>query len=162
MHSFPCLSCSTHPHPHLCPTPLSHHPLPSLIAVLPHSTPHCTRAEWAAISQALGVKVIHIAEVDTQVKSWSEAAGAGVSQEIDAGTAHAALCHTACRNHDTYSHVRVTGRMTGRRPPGLFVNTWSVDGFVEESLQPAEMGWGSHERTFPEDGARHSGGEADE
>lgn len=27
-----------------------------------------------------------------------------------------------------------------------FVNTWSVEGFFEESIAPAEMGWGTHEK----------------
>lgn len=35
---------------------------------------------------------------------------------------------------------------------GEFVNTWSIDGFVSEGCQPAEMGWGTHEKTVPEDG----------
>lgn len=39
-----------------------------------------------------------------------------------------------------------------------FVNTWSVDGFVSEGCQPAELGWGSHERNFPRDGRRHDYG----
>ena len=39
-----------------------------------------------------------------------------------------------------------------------FVNTWSIDGFVGEGLQPAELGWGSHEKYFPTDGARHTFG----
>ena len=30
-----------------------------------------------------------------------------------------------------------------------FVNTWSVAGFHEEGLAPAEMGWGTHERRLP-------------
>jgi len=41
---------------------------------------------------------------------------------------------------------------------GTFVNTWSVDGFVSEGFQPAELGWGTHERWFPEDGHRHDHG----
>jgi homospermidine synthase len=44
------------------------------------------------------------------------------------------------------------------RPRGCFVNTWSVDGFIAESLQPAELGWGTHERWFPEEGHRHTHG----
>jgi len=32
---------------------------------------------------------------------------------------------------------------------GDFVNTWSVPGFVEECLQDAELGWGTHEHTLP-------------
>jgi homospermidine synthase len=30
-----------------------------------------------------------------------------------------------------------------------FVNTWSVEGFYEEGIAPAEMGWGTHERSLP-------------
>ena len=30
-----------------------------------------------------------------------------------------------------------------------FVNTWSVDGLYEEGIAPAELGWGTHERTLP-------------
>jgi homospermidine synthase len=42
--------------------------------------------------------------------------------------------------------------------PGEFVNTWSIDGFFSEGSQPAELGWGSHERHFPADGGRHDFG----
>ena len=41
---------------------------------------------------------------------------------------------------------------------GEFVNTWSIDGFVGEGCQPAELGWGSHERALPADGHRHEFG----
>lgn len=44
------------------------------------------------------------------------------------------------------------------KQPGEFVNTWSIDGFVNEGLQPAELGWGSHERHFPADAQRHGFG----
>ncbi|MCL2917068.1 homospermidine synthase [Shewanella litorisediminis] len=39
-----------------------------------------------------------------------------------------------------------------------FVNTWSCDGFVSEGAQPAELGWGTHEKHFPRDGGRHEEG----
>ncbi|NWG75621.1 MAG: homospermidine synthase, partial [Rubrivivax sp.] len=39
-----------------------------------------------------------------------------------------------------------------------FVNTWSVEGFVGEGCQPAELGWGTHERHWPADGHRHGYG----
>jgi homospermidine synthase len=42
--------------------------------------------------------------------------------------------------------------------PGEFVNTWSIDGFFSEGSQPAELGWGTHERHFPADGHRHEAG----
>jgi homospermidine synthase len=73
------------------------------------------RAEWGALAHQLGVRVIHIAERDTQ----SAAAP---------------------------------------KQPGEFVNTWSIDGFVSEGLQPSEIGWGSHERNFPRDARRHEAG----
>ena len=74
-----------------------------------------TRAEWAALAQKLGVKVIHIAERDTQVSNRP-------------------------------------------KEPNEFVNTWSVDGFVGEGCQPAELGWGSHEKNWPRDGKKHDFG----
>ena len=70
---------------------------------------------WARLSESLGVKVIHIAERDTQ----------------------------------TASHAK---------QPGEFVNTWSIDGFVGEGCQPAELGWGTHEKTMPADAHRHDFG----
>ena len=77
--------------------------------------PPASRGGWARLAQQLGVRVIHIAERDTQY-----------------------------------------GKR--RKEPGEFVNTWSCDGFISEGLQPAELGWGTHERHFPPDGARHERG----
>lgn len=71
--------------------------------------------DWAALAHELNIRVIHIAERDTQTSDR-------------------------------------------RKARDEFVNTWSVDGFVGEGLQPSELGWGSHERHFPEDGARHGFG----
>lgn len=79
------------------------------------STLPTTRGEWGTLAQMLSVKVIHIAERDTQV--------ANIPKERDE-----------------------------------FVNTWSVDGFVGEGCQPAELGWGTHEPAFPADGRRHDFG----
>ena len=73
------------------------------------------RADWADLAYRLGIKVVHIAERDTQA-------------------------------------TNVPKRV------GEFVNTWSIDGFVGEGCQPAEMGWGTHERNFPRDGKRHDFG----
>ncbi|MBL8689000.1 MAG: homospermidine synthase [Rhodospirillaceae bacterium] len=73
------------------------------------------RKSWAKLASDLSVKVIHIAERDTQVASYP-------------------------------------------KKVGEFVNTWSIDGFVGEGSQPAELGWGAHERLMPEDGKRHDFG----
>ncbi len=80
-----------------------------------HTAVPKSRAEWGALARALSVKVIHIAERDTQV-----------------------CAHPKAR--------------------GEFVNTWSIDGFLSEGCQPAELGWGSHERHWPADGHRHDFG----
>jgi homospermidine synthase len=73
------------------------------------------RAGWGRLAERLGIKVIHIAERDTQVSAIPKS-------------------------------------------PGEFVNTWSIDGFFSEGSQPAELGWGTHERHFPQDGRRHDFG----
>jgi len=75
-----------------------------------------TREGWARLAQSLDIKVIHIAERDSQIPA-------------------------------------------SRKKPGEFINTWSIDGLVGEGLQPAELGWGSHEKYFPEDGERHRFGD---
>lgn len=74
-----------------------------------------TRQEWAELAQALEIKVIHIAEQDTQ-------------------------------------------RSVKTREAGEFLNTWSVEGFMSEGAQPAELGWGSHEKHLPSDASHHSFG----
>jgi len=55
--------------------------------------------------------------------------------------------------------VQIAERDTQRgrwpRQIGQFVNTWSVDGFISEGLQPAELGWGTHEKRVPPMGNRH-------
>ncbi len=40
----------------------------------------------------------------------------------------------------------------------MFVNTWSVEGFISEGMQPAELGWGTHEKWMPGNGRRHKTG----
>ncbi|MDD5217132.1 MAG: saccharopine dehydrogenase C-terminal domain-containing protein [Candidatus Omnitrophica bacterium] len=39
-----------------------------------------------------------------------------------------------------------------------FVNTWSIEGFYEEGVAPAELGWGTHERYVPESAYFHKVG----
>lgn len=73
------------------------------------------REGWAGLARRLDVRVVHVAERDTQ-----------------------------------------SSRRRKRR--GEFVNTWSVEGFVDEGLQPAELGWGSHEKHWPADAGRHGFG----
>ncbi len=53
---------------------------------------------------------------------------------------------------------RDTQRSRSPKAMGEFVNTWSVEGFVSEGLQPAELGWGTHEKSLPADARTHDTG----
>ena len=53
---------------------------------------------------------------------------------------------------------RDTQRSKKPKPPNVFVNTWSAEGFVSEGMQPAELGWGTHENWMPENGRTHKAG----
>lgn len=53
---------------------------------------------------------------------------------------------------------RDTQRSRRPKPPGAFVNTWSVEGCVSEGRQPAEIGWGTHEKWMPENGRNYPNG----
>jgi len=53
---------------------------------------------------------------------------------------------------------RDTQVSAARKQVDEFVNTWSVEGFAGEGCQPAELGWGTHERHWPADAHRHGYG----
>ena len=53
---------------------------------------------------------------------------------------------------------RDTQRAKSPKPREVFVNTWSVEGFIAEGLQPSELGWGTHEKAMPPEGRRHEKG----
>ena len=53
---------------------------------------------------------------------------------------------------------RDTQRARDPKPRRKFINTWSVEGFCSEGLQPSELGWGTHERTMPANARRHEFG----
>ncbi|MBB3933923.1 homospermidine synthase [Aureimonas phyllosphaerae] len=44
------------------------------------------------------------------------------------------------------------------KPRNVFWNTWSVEGFLSEGMQPAELGWGTHEKWMPKNGKTHKKG----
>jgi homospermidine synthase len=53
---------------------------------------------------------------------------------------------------------RDTQRAKNPKPIATFVNTWSVEGFVSEGLQPAELGFGTHEKWMPKNSKKHKTG----
>ncbi|HUV32085.1 MAG TPA: saccharopine dehydrogenase C-terminal domain-containing protein, partial [Devosiaceae bacterium] len=60
----------------------------------------------------------------------------------------------------TVIHIaeRDTQRVDRLKPPEAFWNTWSVEGFLSEGFQPAELGWGTHERWMPDNARGHAAG----
>lgn len=55
---------------------------------------------------------------------------------------------------------RDTQRAKDPKPLNAFWNTWSVEGFIAEGLQPAELGWGTHEKWMPANAKQHADGSA--
>jgi homospermidine synthase len=53
---------------------------------------------------------------------------------------------------------RDTQRAKQPKPVDTFVNTWSVEGFISEGMQPSELGWGTHEKWMPANGRKHKAG----
>ncbi|QXM23986.1 saccharopine dehydrogenase NADP-binding domain-containing protein [Elioraea tepida] len=53
---------------------------------------------------------------------------------------------------------RDTQRSDRPKEQGEFVNTWSIEGFLSEGMQPAELGFGTHEKALPPEGRRHEFG----
>jgi len=53
---------------------------------------------------------------------------------------------------------RDTQRSNTPKPRGKFINTWSVEGFIAEGLQPSELGWGTHEKSMPPGAYHHDFG----
>ena len=52
---------------------------------------------------------------------------------------------------------RDTQRSSEPKPLNAFLNTWSVEGFISEGQQPAELGWGTHEHWMPKNAHRLGG-----
>ncbi len=53
---------------------------------------------------------------------------------------------------------RDTQRANSPKPMDAFWNTWSVEGFLSEGFQPAELGWGTHEKWKPKNAKKHKKG----
>lgn len=54
-------------------------------------------------------------------------------------------------------HISERDTQITNRPKEVneFVNTWSIPGFYEEGVAPAELGWGTHERYVPKNAMFH-------
>ena len=80
--------------------------------------------------------------------------------ELEAALADEDFPALAMRTGTAVIHISERDTQISDRPKevGEFVNTWSVEGFREEGIAPAEMGWGTHERRLPPYGYEHEEG----
>ncbi|SEL08619.1 homospermidine synthase [Nitrosovibrio tenuis] len=85
---------------------------------------------------------------------------ADIGLPVEKPASHTEWAELAFRLNIKAIHIaeRDTQVAEHRKRRDEFINTWSVDGFVGEALQPSELGWGTHERHWPEGGARHKFG----
>lgn len=108
---------------------------------------HFTKAALVDIARAW------LAQPDTDdERTRREAAAAALEARNWAGLAHALNVQVI--------HVSERDTQISEQPKRVneFVNTWSVEGFYEEGVAPAEMGWGTHERTLPAGAYQHRDG----
>lgn len=81
------------------------------------------------------------------------------------------LTYTKPKSREEWAHLMMTLGIKGvhiaerdtqianiPREEGCFMNTWSSEGCLAESLQPAELGWGTHEKELPVNGKEHEYG----
>jgi len=83
----------------------------------------------------------------------------GRGRRLEEALASGAWNRVAMETGTKVIHVSERDTQIGSRPKevGEFVNTWSIEGFFEEGVAPAEMGWGTHERTLPPLAFEHDG-----
>jgi len=70
-------------------------------------------------------------------------------------TGNYALVAEACGVKAIQISERDTQLTDRPKEVGEFVNTWSGEGFYEEGIAPAELGWGTHEKTLPNRALEH-------
>ncbi len=86
--------------------------------------------------------------------------GLGDRAALELALADRHFAHLAMLSGVKVIHISERDTQIGNQPKEVneFVNTWSVEGFREEGVAPAEMGWGTHERRLPPGAHTHSYG----
>ena len=83
---------------------------------------------------------------------------AGTRQaDIESALAEERFNHLAMLSGTKVIHIAERDTQISNVPKEVdeFVNTWSIDGFYEEGIAPAELGWGTHEKHLPPRGYKH-------
>lgn len=86
------------------------------------------------------------------------------AQKLEAALVAADFAQLAMLTGTKVIHISERDTQISRVPKAVneFVNTWSIEGFREEGIAPAEMGWGTHERSLPPGAHVHTNGPANQ
>lgn len=86
--------------------------------------------EFREISKRLRAKPKAVRDDMDNARAYAE-----IAQALELEVIH-------CAERDTQEPITP-------RSPGEFLNTWSCKGYYEEASDPAQVGWGTHERVWP-------------
>jgi|LakMenE18May11ns_1017448.scaffolds.fasta_scaffold9955176_2 homospermidine synthase len=118
-------------------------------AVLDHG------ANPGLVSHFVKVALLQIAQKILDEKP-EDARVASLREAIDSGAFNQLAMLTGTKViHISERDTQVTSLP---KRPNEFVNTWSIEGFYEEGIAPAELGWGTHEKRLPVDACHHQRG----
>ena len=98
-----------------------------------------------------------LTEISTRL--LSEGRGGDRTEQLELALAEDRFNELAMLSGTKVIHVAERDTQIPSRPKETdeFVNTWSVEGFYEEGVAPAELGWGTHEKRLPPNAYVHTG-----
>jgi homospermidine synthase len=98
-----------------------------------------------------------LTEISTKLLADSRAGDR--ADALEAALAEGRFNHLAMLTGTKVIHISERDTQVSSVPKQTdeFVNTWSVEGFYEEGVAPAEMGWGTHEKRLPANAYVHNG-----
>jgi homospermidine synthase len=103
------------------------------------------------VSHWTKVALLDIAEAILRTKRLTGKAGAARKAALEIALGNRDFAGLAMHTGTKVIHISERDTQIADRPKEVdeFVNTWSIEGFYEEGIAPAEMGWGTHERALP-------------
>lgn len=108
------------------------------------------------VSHWTKVALLDIAETILRTRRPGKARKAALEAALDASDFAQLAQHSGVK----VIHISERDTQIADQPKAVdeFVNTWSIEGFREEGVAPAELGWGTHERSLPDRAFIHSYG----
>jgi homospermidine synthase len=103
------------------------------------------------VSHWTKVALLDIAEAILRTKRLTGKAGVARKAALERALADRDFAALAMHTGTKVIHISERDTQIADRPKEVdeFVNTWSIEGFYEEGIAPAELGWGTHERMLP-------------